>query len=188
MGACDANIIEINRRVIAQVKEDALRGSDVSLPLVVVDGRSSGWEEKAVKEANTNRNFIVILKKSDEVHRLCAVVGCTERWPEKLERWGLHAIGDALTMKDYALLLSLYQTFDLRFVEQLSLQHTRPPRTKPVLLYCEIHGIISEFNSLSEAADAFLDYIHTSALSREYPLAGLYLYQNGQWLRQHRPL
>ncbi len=151
--------------------------------LQIVDGRLSGWEKQVLVEADTRRNFIVILPKSGDLENLCSILGCAPVLPEKLERWGIHALADVLEVKDYQLLLSLYQAYDLRLVEQLKITRNQPPRVKPYILYCEVRGIISDHSSLDEAGETLLDYLDSFKRAKIFPLAGIYEFKKRQWNR-----
>ncbi len=106
--------------------------------------------------------------------------------PEKLERWGIHALADVLEMKDFSLLLSLYEHYDIRIIEQLRLERNRPPRVKPFILYCELRGIISEHETRDQAGESLLTFLGSSKRARKYPLAGLYEFKNSQWQRLNK--
>lgn len=153
-------------------------------PLQIVDGRSPGWEKKTQAELKTKRNFIVILSSSDDVHALCSIVGCSNgHLPEKLERWGIHALADVLEIKDYSFLLSLYRNYDIRLIEQLKIECNRPPQIKPFILYCEVRGIISDHDTLDEAGESLLDYLDSFKRAKIFPLAGLYEFKTNDWHR-----
>ncbi len=152
-------------------------------PLKIVDGRAPGWEKKALVEGNTKRNFILILQQPSDLDILCDMLGCLPRRPEKLERWGIHALADVLEMKEYSLLLGLYEKYDLRLVEQLKLTRNQPPRIKPYILYCEVRGIISDHETLEEAGESLLDYLDSFKRAKIFPLAGLYQFKDNQWNR-----
>ena len=182
-------VIEIARILaVSTVKENELTGGESFAPLKIVDGRAPGWEKKALAEADTKRNFIVVLKRPEDLQPLCASLECTHQIPEKLERWGLHALADALAVADYSFLLALYQQFDLRLIEQLRLKRTRPPRTKRFILYCEIRGIVSEHETLEEAGAALLVHIGELKRRNTFPLVSLYSFRDGEWIRHHRAL
>jgi hypothetical protein len=152
-------------------------------PLKIVDGRVPCWGKEALAEANSRRNFIVILQRPEELDDLCASLGCLPTLPEKLERWGIHALADVLEAKDYQLLLSLYRSCDLRLIEQLKITRNQPPRVKPFILYCEVRGIISDHCSLEEAGETLLDYLDSFKRAKIFPLAGIYEFKNEEWSR-----
>src|SRR5438128_2357477 len=120
-------------------------------PLRVLDGREQGWETKALQLADTKRNFVVILNQTEDIGPLCRVLECEMKaLPERLERWGVHALADVLETKDFAMLRSVCKLFDVRLVEQIHLSRNSPPRVKPFILYCEARGIISDHDSLDQ--------------------------------------
>src|SRR2546423_451678 len=109
-------------------------------PLKIVDCREPLCFERVIQEADTKRNFILILPMQQELQAVCDLLTCLKR-PEKLERWGIHAFADVLQAADYTMLLGIYEQNDIRLIEQLRLGRNSPPRIRPFILYCEVRGI-----------------------------------------------
>lgn len=152
--------------------------------LEVVDGRHPAWLKTVVEKADKKRNFAVILNDPSDLKALCQQLECDpEDPPERLQRWGIHAMSEVLETPDYRNLLSLYRTHDIRLVEQLKLERNRPPRIKPFILYCEVRGIISDHDSLESACTALLDYLDAFTRARHFPLAGIYEHTRTGWKR-----
>lgn len=152
--------------------------------LEIVDGSQPLWLEKVVEQADKKRNFVVILKDSEDLKTLCQKLECdSQTLPERLQRWGIHAMSEVLQTADYRNLLSLYRTHDIRLVEQLKLERNRPPKVKPFILYCEVRGIISDHDNVESACTALLDYLDAFTRARHFPLAGIYEYNPTGWKR-----
>jgi hypothetical protein len=152
--------------------------------LEVVDGRQAGWLEAVVEKADKKRNFVVILNDPEDLKALCNTLECDPaELPERLQRWGIHAMSEVLETPDYRNLLTLYRSHDIRLVEQLKLERNRPPRVKPFILYCEVRGIISDHENIESACTALLDYLDAFTRARHFPLAGIYEYTRTGWKR-----
>lgn len=152
--------------------------------LDVVDGRKPAWLEAVVEKADQKRNFVVILNEPEDLTALCNTLECDpEELPERLQRWGIHAMSEVLETADYRNLLTLYRTHDIRLVEQLKLERNRPPKVKPFILYCEVRGIISDHINVESACTALLDYLDAFTRARHFPLAGIYEYTRSGWKR-----
>jgi hypothetical protein len=152
-------------------------------PLKIVDARELGWFETLVPTARDRRNFIVVLKSSDQITKVCDILQCSDKLPERLNRLSIVALADVLEPADYTMLLVNYQLNYIYFVEQLRLNWNRPPNVKVFLLYCEIRGIISDHETLEEAGTHLLDYLDSFKRARLFPLAGIYQFQDGHWVR-----
>jgi hypothetical protein len=152
-------------------------------PLQIVDGRKRGWIKELVKIADTKRNFVAILEDEKILKILCRTLDCHPRLPEKLGRWGLHALADLLEPSDYTQLLETYEQNPVYLVEQLRLGRNHPPRCKPYILYCEMRGIISDHKTWDEACLSLLDYLDSFKRARLFPLAGIYNFSDGKWSR-----
>lgn len=152
-------------------------------PLRIIETGSNGWEKKAIEAADSRRNFVVVIQKATHLRWLCHELGCDVGHPEKLGRWGIHALADVLEPQDYSTLLGKRQEFDVHLIEQLRLKRNAPPRIKPFILYCEVRGVISEHDTLEEAGTNLLDYLDSFRKARIFPLAGIYQYKNHRWDR-----
>ena len=152
--------------------------------LEIVDGSQPLWLDQVLEKADKKRNFVVILKETEDLQALCQTLECDpEELPERLQRWGVHAMADVLETADYRNLLELYRTQDIRLVEQLKLERNRPPKVKPFILYCEVRGIISDHDNVEAACTALLDYLDAFTRARHFPLAGIYEYTRTGWKR-----
>jgi hypothetical protein len=152
--------------------------------LEIVDGTQPLWLEEVVKKADKKRNFVVILKDPEDLKTLCNTLECDpEELPERLQRWGIHAMSEVLETSDYRNLLSLYRHHDIRLIEQLNLARNRPPKVKPFILYCEVRGIISDHDNVESACTALLDYLDAFTRARHFPLAGIYEHTRTGWKR-----
>jgi hypothetical protein len=156
---------------------------NINRTLAIVDGRAPPWDVNIRAAADSKRNFLLILDTELDLERLWAALGTTTIVPDRLHRWGALAMADALNDEDYATLLAIYRTQCVYLVEQLTLTRNVPPRTKRIMLYCELRGIISEHNTVEEAGLALLDYLNGFAKARLLPLAGIYEYKEETWIR-----
>jgi hypothetical protein len=154
--------------------------------LKIIDCRKPNWLSIVTITADRKRNFIAILKARKDLAVLCDRLGCSPRLPERLHRWGIHALAEVLEPEGYSSLLGVYVKYPVFFVEQLHLTRNHPPVTRPFLLYCEVRGIISDHSSLEDAGCALLDYLDSFKRARLFPLAGIYQFQTGRWERVRR--
>jgi hypothetical protein len=152
-------------------------------PLKIVDAREPGWMDELVPTASARRNFIVVLKAADQIAKVCDVLQCSQKFPERLNRLSIVALADVLEPADYTMLLGNYEQNYIYFVEQLRLATNRPPLVQPYLLYCEIRGIISDHETLEDAGSNLLDYLDSFKRARLFPLAGIYHFQDENWVR-----
>jgi len=151
--------------------------------LRIVDCREAHWLDRVTEAANSKRNFIPVLQSETDLDPLCKRLGCSPRIPERLYRWGIHALAEVLEPQGYSMLLGLYEKYPAYLVEQLNLTLNHPPACQPYLLYCEVRGIISDHPSLEDAGCSLLDYLDSFKRARIFPLAGIYHYQAGHWER-----
>ena len=151
--------------------------------LTIIDGRSPPAEAQMLEVANTKRNFLLILRAEQELEKLWAVLGTTTTMPGRLDRWGVLAMADAVSEDGYRLLLDVYAANAVYLIEQLVLTRTVPPRTLPIVLYCEMRGIISEHTTVEEAGLSLLEYLARFDRARLLPLAGIYEYRDAKWQR-----
>ena len=151
--------------------------------LRILDCRRPKWLEGVAETADLKRNFISVLRTKKDLDPLCERLGCSPRLPERLHRWGIHALAEVLEPAGYSFLLGLYAKYPVFFIEQLYLTRNHPPACQPFLLYCEVRGIISDYSSLEDAGCALLDYLDSFKRARLFPLAGIYQFQSGQWER-----
>jgi hypothetical protein len=156
---------------------------DAYKTLTIVDCRGKDCLKKIKSTADTKRNFIAIVNQPDELDEICDQLGCKTKRPERLYRWGIHALSEVLEPEDYAALLQIYEKYPVYLIEQLQLTRNRPPHCQPYLLYCEVRGIISDHPSLEDAGSSLLDYLDAFKRARIFPLAGIYRFRNGRWQR-----
>ena len=166
------------RRKLAQNKEPVMNKI-----LTVVDGRAPPWRRDILRAAETGQNFILILDADSELERLWSTLGTTNVLPDRLQRWGLLALSEALTTPDFNFLQTACKENFVYLIEQITLNRNVPPRTKRYLLYCELRGIISNHDTVEEAGIALLDYLSGFKMARLLPLAGIYDHGNGKWER-----
>jgi hypothetical protein len=155
-------------------------------PLKIVDAREPGLLSTLLPVANERRNFIIILKSADQIAKVCDVLQCSEKLPERLTRLSIVALADVLEPGDYTMLLENYENNFIYFVEQLRLALNQPPSVLPFLLYCEIRGIISDHETLEDAGSKLLDYLDSFKRARLFPLAGIYQFEIDKWVRVRR--
>ena len=92
-------------------------------------------------------------------------------------------MAEALTAEDYAFLLDVYRGSHVYLIEQITFDRNVPPRTKKIMLYCELRGIVSEHDTVEEAGIALLGYLDTFKRARLLPLAGIYEHNGAKWVR-----
>ena len=110
-------------------------------------------------------------------------MGTTNVVPDRLQRWGLLALVEALTAADYDYLQKSCKDDYVYLIEQITLNRNVPPRTKRYMLYCELRGIISDYDTLEEAGASLLSYLQGFKMARLLPLAGIYDHGSGKWER-----
>lgn len=162
---------------------DSDEGVQAYTTLKIVDGRTVDCREALAKAADSRRNFIFIVKDEQGLEKLWSVLGTTNVMPERVHRWGILAMAEALQTRDYANLLDIHGESAVYLVEQLALNRNVPPRTKRYMLYCELRGIISDHNTIEEAGILLLSYLNFFKRARLLPLAGIYEYADEKWVR-----
>ena len=151
--------------------------------LKVVDGRGPPWKQALVSAAQTGQNFVLILNSEQDLEKLWSTLGTTSVVPDRLQRWGLLALSEALTTEDFDLLQACCKESSVYLVEQITLNCNVPPNTKRFLLYCELRGIISDHDTVEEAGLSLLNYLSGFKMARLLPLAGIYDHARGKWER-----
>ena len=151
--------------------------------LKLVDGRADNWEEAIRAAADSKRNFILVIKTEQELEKLWSALGTTSIVPERIHRWGVLAMAEALQTDDYAFLLEHHEDNAVYLIEQLTLQRNVPPLVQRYMLYCELRGIISDHATIEEAGISLLSYLNFFKRARLLPLAGIYEYLDGKWVR-----
>ena len=166
-----------------QKPEPIMKEPNMNKILTVVDGRAPPWEQNITKAAETGSNFILILKTESDLERLWSTLGTTNVVPDRLQRWGLLALAEALTTEDFDHLQKICKDNFVFLIEQITLNRNVPPRTKRYLLYCELRGMISHHDTVEEAGISLLNYLSGFKLARLLPLAGIYDHTGGKWKR-----
>lgn len=110
--------------------------------LQIVDGRAPPWRETLQAAAESGRNFLLVLDSEAELEKLWSTLGTTTVVPDRLQRWGLLALAEALTAEDLVFLQNVCKDRFIYLIEQITLTRNAPPRTGRYLLYCELRGII----------------------------------------------
>ena len=152
--------------------------------LQMVDGRKADWRETITAAGDSKRNFVLIVENETELEKLWGTLGTTSMVPEKISRWSLLAMAEALEPEDYEFLLSLYDRDAVFLIEQITLQRNAPlPGARRFMLYCELRGIVSDHASIEDAGIALLGYLDFFKRARLLPLAGIYEYMNDKWMR-----
>jgi hypothetical protein len=151
--------------------------------LNLVDGRQADWSSAIRIAADSKRNFILILKNEGELEKLWSALGTTNVVPERMRRWGILAMAEALKTEDYALLLEIHNDNAVYLIEQLTLDRNVPPRTERYMLYCELRGIISDHATIEDAGISLLSYLNFFKRARLLPLAGIYEHTDRKWVR-----
>lgn len=171
-----------NKRFM-KTHSDSNEGMQSYTTLKLVDGRGPDWHAAICEAADSKRNFILILKDEEGLERLWTALGTTSVMPERVHRWGILAMAEALQPEDYALLLEIHGQNAVYLIEQLTLNRNVPPRTQRYMLYCELRGIISDHATIEEAGISLLSYLNFFKRARLLPLAGIYEYLDGKWVR-----
>jgi CheY-like chemotaxis protein len=151
--------------------------------LQLVDGRLPDWEQAMQAAANGRHNFILILKDESDLEKLWATLGTTSVMPERIHRWGILAMAEALSTEDYTHLLEIHRKSAVYLIEQLTLNRNTPPNTKNYMLYCELRGIISDHHTIEDAGISLLSYLDFFKRAYLMPLAGIYEYAEAKWTR-----
>lgn len=151
--------------------------------LKLADGRGENWKGVIAGAANGKRNFILVVRREEELEKLWSVLGTTNIVPERMHRWGILAMAEALEINDYAFLLENHQENAVYLIEQLTLERNAPPLTKRYMLYCELRGIISDHSTIEDAGISLLSYLNFFKRARLLPLAGIYEYLDNKWVR-----
>ena len=151
--------------------------------LTIIEGRGPPWREDIVAAAQTGRNFILVLDSEKDLEKLWAAVGTTTVVPDRLQRWSLLALVEALTPADLEFLQGCSKENPVYLIEQITLNRNVPPRVGRFLLYCELRGIISHHDTVEEAGLSLLNYLSGFKMARLLPLAGIYDHTSGKWER-----
>ena len=161
-------------------------GRQAYTTLKLVDGRAANWRETISRAADSKRNFIFVVDAEEGLEKLWSALGTTNVMPERVHRWGILAMAEALRTEDYSLLLNIHAEAAVYLIEQLALNSNVPPRTKHYMLYCELRGIISDHDTIEEAGISLLSYLNFFTRARLLPLAGIYEYADQKWVRVKR--
>jgi hypothetical protein len=160
--------------------------ADLLLP--VIDASQEDWEERSnwdeeVRAALASRsNFVVVFNPIGcGPQKLTKILDCAPNVLSRLSRWGLHGLRDALSEENYRWLISVCGARDVRIVEQLNLTSNRPPHSKPYLVYCEIHGVISDHSDLDLARTAYAHYLEQHPQAQRLSRSGVYHWQDQGW-------
>jgi hypothetical protein len=159
------------------------------LVLPVIDASQEDWEEKSnweeeVRAALASRtNFVVVFNpNSCGPQKLTNLLDCAPNALARLSRWGLHGLMDALSEEHYRWLNSICGACDVRIVEQLNLISNHPPQTKPYIVYCEIHGVVSDHDDLESARAAYSAYLaQNHPRAQRFPRSGVYHWEDQAW-------
>jgi hypothetical protein len=158
------------------------------LVLPVVDASQEDWEEKSnweeeVRAALASRlNFVVVFNPIGcGPQKLMKILDCAPSVLSRLSRWGLHGLMDVLSEENYRWLISVCGARDVRIVEQLNLSSNRPPHSKPYLVYCEVHGVVSDHDDLESAHEAYSNYLEQHSQARRFPRSGVYCWEDQGW-------
>jgi CheY-like chemotaxis protein len=151
--------------------------------LTIVDGRAPPCRTEILNAAQTGRNFILVLNSEADLEKLWSAIGTTTVIPDRLERWGLLALAEALTAESLEFLQGRVKDNVIYLVEQITINRNVPPRIKRFMLYCELRGIISHHDTVEEAGISLLNYLTGFKMARLLPLAGIYDHGSGKWER-----
>jgi hypothetical protein len=155
----------------------------VKLELIsVVDAERRNWLSKAKEEIERLKNFVVLCQGGRESLRpLLELVGSPYE-PEHLEKWGVYALNDVLEKADLQSSIAQVQRGVSAFLfEQIKLPITRPPRVKPILLYCQARGIVSQHDGVKEAKADLVKMVELYNRAHMFPLAGVYRWEDDHW-------
>jgi hypothetical protein len=153
--------------------------------LQLLDGRGTNWRSPLAEAAESKKNFLLVLDRPEQLSEACALAKAVERTPERLSRWGVNALLDALREGDQTKLLELSSHCAVYLFEQLYLAWNVPPKVHPFIVYCEVRGIISDHEDPAAALESLLTYVESFHRARLLPLAGLYRFEHGRWIK-HR--
>jgi hypothetical protein len=154
--------------------------------LTVVDTEARDWEEAIISVQKTGRNFLIVINQiHTDIDHVCGVLDCDPKeMPERLGRWGIHALNDVLDPKQYEMLLARHRSGEaVYFIEQINLKKNCPPKFNPYLVYCEVRGIISHHESVEEAKTAFFEYLESFRRARVFLMVGIYVWRKTEWTR-----
>jgi hypothetical protein len=159
------------------------------LVLPVIDASQEDWEERSPWEEEvraalgSGTNFLVVFNPIGcGPQRLTKILDCAPNVLSKLSRWGVHALMEALSEEDYGRLVSVCGARDVRIVEQLTLPSNRPPRLKPYLAYCEVHGMVSDHEEAELAQAALTAHLEAHPQGGRLPRTGVYHWERHGWM------
>jgi hypothetical protein len=148
----------------------------------VVDAEGRNWVSKARDEAEQFKNFVIVSPTGPEhLQPIVEIVGAPYE-PEPLEKWGLYALNDVLEKDDLQWSIGQVKKGKKAFLfEQIKLPITRPPRVKPILLYCQARGIVSQHDTVKDAKADLVKMVELYNRAHLFPLAGVYRWEDDHW-------
>ena len=153
---------------------------DQTAELPVIDGRGSEWEHTVSHLLSLGKNFVVILcDEASEKKRLRELL---KYEPTALGKVDTYIFKEILTADDNSRIDNATRKGDsIFFVEIIKRPETKPPKTKPFLVYCGLRGMIAEADSLGEAKEACVHRSTDLAKHRGYQDIKVYEWNGREW-------
>jgi hypothetical protein len=148
----------------------------------VVDAKRLTWISEATDQIEQLKNFVVVSPDGRAVLQPLLKTFGAPYVPENLEKWGLYALNDVLEKNDLKWSIEQVQKGMHAFLfEQIKLPTTRPPRVKPILLYCQARGIVSQHDNVKNAKTDLVRMVELYNRAHVFPLAGVYRWEHDHW-------
>ena len=146
----------------------------------VIDGRGNEWQEAVSHLLTLGKNFVVIL--CDEASNKKRLRELLEYEPSTLQKVDTYVFKEVLTAEDNSRIDDATGKGDcIFFVEIIKRPKTRPPNTKPYLVYCGLRGMIAEADSLNEAKEACAHRSTDLARCKGYQDIKVYEWRANEW-------
>jgi CheY-like chemotaxis protein len=152
--------------------------------VAVLDCRDTNNLESRLQEALRGRlNFLIVLQQEEDLAKISSYLGLSQTPPDRLRRWGIQAMMEALTELDFNFLLGVQATHPVYLIQQLNLPGNTPPKRRNYIVYCELRGIISEHDLAGEARESLLNHLERVQGTHFLPLAAVYAHTGNCWVR-----
>jgi hypothetical protein len=148
----------------------------------IVDADQRNWLSKATEQVEQLKNFVVFCPRGrEQLQPLLSAIG-PQYEPEHLEKWGIYALNDVLDKADLQWgITQVEQGVSAFLFEQIKLPITRPPRVKPILLYCQARGIVTQHDAVKDAKADLVKMVEMYNRAHLFPLAGVYRWDGDHW-------
>jgi hypothetical protein len=152
--------------------------------LSVLDGRQQGWIEDLKEQLETGSNLFLIVpdtpKLLNELSKILEVD--QDKLPKSCDRKKLFSLIAFIEPTDFDRILAAQEAGNLTcFIEQIDLPRTRPPRVKPLLVYCSVRGIVSQHESPIEARESCAAYTEAMSAFKNQREATVYKWRGNDW-------